>query len=98
MESVGAILGLWGVAWVLWDTLARVPGYMLGAGVFLLIIGTATEAPAAEPPCPPKRFYCWEVKAAVAVWGEQAMRARAKACGWPESKIEAAAKCLRGSS
>lgn len=49
---------------------------------------------AGELPCPPKRYFCWEVKAAVNLFGEQALVEKARSCGWPESRIAIARRCL----
>jgi hypothetical protein len=56
-----------------------------------LCLGTAF---AAEPPCPPKRYYCWQVKLAVEMFGAPAVRDKARKCGWPEWKIAEAERCL----
>jgi hypothetical protein len=50
---------------------------------------------AGELPCPPKRYLCIEVRLAAAAWGEQALRDKAKKCGWSDRKIDEASKCLR---
>lgn len=59
--------------------------------VCLLVSG----ARASELPCPPKHYFCWEVKAAVAAIDAQEAREHAKKCGWSEARIAAAEKCLR---
>jgi hypothetical protein len=61
------------------------------AGLVLM----AAEASAADLPCPPKRYACWEVVTAVNLFGEPAVLAKAKACGWSVSEISAARKCLK---
>lgn len=60
-----------------------------------LLICCTGAAWAAEQVCSPKRFYCWQVVAASKLIGEVALRERAKACGWSDAKIEAAARCLK---
>lgn len=55
----------------------------------------ASKARAQDAPCPPQRFYCWQVKAAAELFGEAYLEAKAKACNWPQRKIEEARKCLR---
>jgi hypothetical protein len=52
-------------------------------------------AHAADLRCPPKHTACWQVRLAVETFGEPAMVARVKACGWSEARIEEARKCLR---
>lgn len=66
--------------------------------VFLLsmaLVMLAGKARAQDAPCPPQRFYCWQVKAAAELLGESYLEAKAKACNWPQRKIEEARKCLR---
>lgn len=69
--------------WVLW--------------LLVLIVGIALLASSAlaDPVCPPQRFFCWQVKAAVEMFGEANLEARARACRWPEKKIAEARRCLR---
>jgi hypothetical protein len=68
----------------------------LHAGLIaLFVILSAAIAHAADAPCPPKRYYCWEVKLAVSTFGEQATIAKARQCGWPSWKIEEAKRCLK---
>jgi hypothetical protein len=50
---------------------------------------------AADLPCPPKRYACWQLRLAVNTFGEPATVAHVTACGWSEAKIEEARKCLR---
>jgi hypothetical protein len=37
--NIGAILGLWGVVWLLWDKYSNAPGWLLGIGLVTLIVG-----------------------------------------------------------
>lgn len=59
-----------------------------------ILLLLSIPAHAAELPCP-KRYACWEVRLAVHLAGEQAVRAKAKQCGWSDRKIEEASKCLQ---
>lgn len=66
--------------------------------VFLIsaaLVMLAGKARSAESPCPPQRFYCWQVKAAADLLGESYLEAKAKSCNWPERKIAEARRCLR---
>jgi hypothetical protein len=54
----------------------------------------SAPAPAADLPCP-KRYFCWQVRAAVASFGEAATEAHVRACGWSDARIEEARRCLR---
>jgi len=54
----------------------------------------SSEARAVDYPCPPKRYFCWQVKGAVNLFGEQAVLTKARTCGWSEAKIEIARRCL----
>jgi hypothetical protein len=38
--NVGAVLGLWGVVWFLWDKLSPAPMYLLGASLASLAVGS----------------------------------------------------------
>lgn len=58
------------------------------------LIMLAGKARATDAPCPPQRFYCWQIKAAAELFGETYLEAKARACKWPERKIEAARRCL----
>lgn len=64
----------------------------LAGAAFLML---ASKARAQNAPCPPQRFYCWQVKAAAELLGEAYLEAKAKSCGWPQRKIEEARRCLR---
>lgn len=46
-------------------------------------------------PCPSKGQSCARVKAAVAMFGEDAVEGHARACGWTDREIEQARRCLR---
>jgi hypothetical protein len=62
----------------------------------LLLAGLLLSgAHAADLPCPPKRYACWQVRLAVDTFGEAATVAHVKACGWSEAKIAEARKCLK---
>ena len=39
IQTIGAILGLWGVFWMMWDHKAFVPGLLVMVGLTALIIG-----------------------------------------------------------
>lgn len=39
--NIGAILGIWGILWVMWDKYSIAPGWLLGFGLLSLIIGGA---------------------------------------------------------
>lgn len=68
---------------------------LLWAGIAAaVIVAIAMTAAGAEQVCP-KRLACWQVRAAVATFGEAASEAHIRACGWSESKIAEARKCLR---
>jgi hypothetical protein len=43
-----------------------------GLLAFALILWLASRAKAVEMPCPSKRYFCWQVKMAVEIAGEQA--------------------------
>jgi hypothetical protein len=43
----------------------------------------------------PKHYTCAEVRLGKTIIGEDAMIARAKACGWSDAKIAEAMKCLK---
>jgi len=72
----------------------------LAAGIIaaLVLIAAAGAAGAAELVCPPKRYFCWEVRAAAASFGERALEARARACGWSDLQIAIARRCLSNSA
>lgn len=56
----------------------------------------AMTAAAAAYPCPsPKRYYCWQIKAAAAAFGADALEAHARSCGWTELQITVAKRCLK---
>jgi hypothetical protein len=63
----------------------------LFAAAFLML---ASKARAEGHPCPPKHFYCWQVKMFVDETNKSAAVAHVRACGWPEKLIERALKCL----
>jgi hypothetical protein len=92
-------LGLGRLVWLRWipesreEHLRRRVGFAIAAALLALAL-MISGAIGAELPCPPRYYFCFEVKAAVATWGEQAMREKARKCGWSEARIEAAAKCL----
>lgn len=44
--------------------------------------------------CPPKHYFCWQVKMAVDSVGLDALEARARACKWSELQIKIAKRCL----
>lgn len=68
---------------------------LLWAGVAAAVIMvTAVTAAGAEPACP-KNLKCWQVRAAVATFGEPAAESHVRACGWSDAKIAEARKCLR---
>lgn len=41
LENFGAIAGLWGILWMLWDHRARAPEWLLGWALVFLIAGSA---------------------------------------------------------
>lgn len=63
----------------------------------LLIILLTRPARATEL-CPPKHYFCWQVRAAAASFGEAALEARARACGWSELQIAVARRCIANSA
>lgn len=63
--------------------------------MFAVLFLWSVPAHAAELPCPSKHYFCWQVKLAVSTFGEPAVRAKAKQCGWTDKKIADAEKCLR---
>jgi hypothetical protein len=63
--------------------------------IAVLIILMTRPAWSAELVCPPKRYFCWQVRAAAASFGEMVLESRARACGWTESQIAAARRCLK---
>lgn len=69
----------------------------LVAGILYALVAIigASVAFAADFPCPPKRYYCWEVKLAISYFGEPAVVGKARQCGWPEWKINEARRCLK---
>jgi hypothetical protein len=60
----------------------------------MAIVLLASKARAEGQPCPPKHFYCWQVKLFVDETNKSAALAHVRACGWPEKLIERALKCL----
>jgi hypothetical protein len=78
----------------------RVPPVINSRGllcVFLAMVALvmiASKARAEGHPCPPKHFYCWQVKLFVDETNKSAAVAHVRACGWPEKLIERALKCL----
>lgn len=65
----------------------------IGAAVVLAFL--TTLAFANDSVCPPKRYFCWQVKIASATFGEAAVESRARSCGWTEGQIAAARRCLK---
>lgn len=39
--NVGAVSIIWGVLWVMWDTLADAPGWLMALGLISLLVGAA---------------------------------------------------------
>lgn len=70
-----------------WMVLIRA---MLIASLLVLLMSSAALA----QPCPPKRYFCWQVRLAAASFGLWAIEANARACGWSEAEIDRARKCL----
>lgn len=68
---------------------------MLILAVALMIILATRPASAADLNCPPKRYFCWQVRLAAATFTEAALEDRARACGWTEAQILAARRCLK---
>jgi hypothetical protein len=64
------------------------------AALLVLASLMLSGARADELPCPPKRYACWQVRLAVNTFGEPAIVDHAKACGWSDTKIAEAKKCL----
>jgi hypothetical protein len=68
---------------------------MLVLAVALMIVLATRPANAAGSPCPPKHYFCWQVRVAAATFTEAALEDRARACGWTEAQILAARRCLK---
>ena len=69
--------------------------YLIPILSVIVLIAICAHARAAELPCPPKHYACWEVKAIVDMLGEQKVIDKAKACGWSAAKINEALKCIK---
>ena len=39
LQNIGAVFGLWGIVWRMWDRNAMAPGYLCGVGIVALIAG-----------------------------------------------------------
>jgi hypothetical protein len=39
--NIGAIVGIWGIFWYLWDRYASAPGWLLGVAIVCLLAGVA---------------------------------------------------------
>jgi hypothetical protein len=48
---------------------------------------------AAELPCPPKHYFCWQAKIIFNKYGVSRVVAKAKACDWTREEIATALKC-----
>lgn len=68
---------------------------VLATAVVLLIIAYHSTVHAADLPCPPRFYTCLMVRNAVAQYGQDAVEVHARACGWTESQIKAAKRCLK---
>ena len=40
LQSIGVIMGLWGVLWYMWDHQAGVPIWLMGCGLLCLATGS----------------------------------------------------------
>lgn len=61
--------------------------------VALLILFAISVARAADLPCPPKSYFCWQANMAFNKYGVSRVVAKAKACGWTKEEIAEALKC-----
>jgi cobalamin biosynthesis protein CobD/CbiB len=75
------------------DCMDIIRGAILAA--FIVLVAAASISPAAAQPCPPRHFFCWQVKAAVATFGADALETHVRACGWREIDINRARRCLK---
>jgi hypothetical protein len=41
LQNIGAVLGLCGLLWMIWDKRAAAPAWLLGIGLVLLVFGIA---------------------------------------------------------
>lgn len=48
---------------------------------------------AADEPCPPKYYFCWQAKLVFKQYGTSRVVAKAKACGWTRDEIADALRC-----
>jgi hypothetical protein len=58
--------------------------------ILLILTGIAFAAP-----CPPKKFYCWQVRMFVDETNKSAAIEHVRACGWSETDISRALRCLK---
>lgn len=69
--------------------------FVLTAALILLLTRPAKSA---ELVCPPKRYFCWQVRAAAVSFGEAALEGRARSCGWSDLQITIARRCITNSA
>lgn len=67
--------------------------WIVPIGAALILLATGINAHAADLPCPPKSYACWEARLAFNYFGVPRVVAKAKACGWSREEIAEALKC-----
>lgn len=63
--------------------------------ILIIAILVCNSAAAFAYPCPPKRFFCWQVRIVAAEFGAGAVENHVRACGWTELQIAIAKRCLK---
>ncbi len=58
---------------------------------FVMLFATLAHA----EPCPPKRYFCWQAKLVFEAYGVERVVAKARQCGWPDSRISEAKRCQK---
>lgn len=66
---------------------------MLKSTVLAVALLLPLSGHAAELPCPPKHYFCWQANWAFKQYGVSRVVAQAKACGWTRQEIAEALKC-----
>jgi hypothetical protein len=62
----------------------------------VMLVFVVAPAMAGEVACPSKSVACWKVRAAATAFGEAAVEAHARACGWGQAEIAAVRqRCLK---